>query len=77
MDATQAKQIADSLNKDNTSELAEILDAISIFAYQGFYFYDCPAPLSSKTCIDLHARGFTVETSDEQMRILWDVPLNL
>lgn len=74
MDANEAKQIADSLNQDNTSEMDEILNAISIAAYDGRYFYDCVLgqKLSLKTCTELQAKGFTIITSGNETRISWE-----
>lgn len=74
MDANEAKQIADSLNVDNTSEINEILNAISIAAYDGRYFYDCVLgqKLSLKTCTELQAKGFLIITSDNETRISWE-----
>lgn len=76
MDATQAKQIADALNIDNTAELDAIMQSITSAAYQGFYYVDCAQKLSEKTCFELNAKGFTVMTSGDEMRVLWDIPTN-
>lgn len=73
MDANEAKQIADSLNQDNTSEIDEILNAISIAAYDGRYYYDCVLgqKLSLKTSVELQAKGFLIITSGNETRISW------
>lgn len=72
MDANEAKQIADALNVDNTAELDAIMQSIASAAYQGSYFVDCPQKLSEKTCFELNAKGFTVMTSGDEMRVLWE-----
>lgn len=74
MNANEAKQIADSLNQDNTSEMDEILNAISIAAYDGRYYYDCVLgqKLSLKTITELQAKGFLITTSGNETRISWE-----
>lgn len=73
MDATQAKQIADNLNQDNTQELDEVMQKIANAAYQGLYFIDLDAPLSLKTSTYLYNKGFMVITANNEWRITWEL----
>lgn len=72
MDATQAKQIADSLNTDNTNELNEVNQQIADAVYAGNYSLIIESDLSVKTIVDLQSRGFLVSTSPNMCRISWD-----
>ena len=72
MDANQAKQIADSLNTDNTDELSEVNQKIADAVYAGDYSLIIESELSSKTIVDIQSRGFLVSTSRGMCRISWD-----
>jgi len=72
MDATQAKQIADSLNTDNTNELNEVNQKIADAVYAGNYSLIIESDLSVKTIVDLQSRGFLISTSLGMSRISWD-----
>jgi|LakMenE01Jun11ns_1017448.scaffolds.fasta_scaffold8887361_2 hypothetical protein len=72
MDANQAKQIADSLNTDNTDELSEVNQKIADAVYAGDYSLIIESELSAKTIVDIQSRGFLVSTSRGMYRISWD-----
>ena len=72
MDATQAKEIADSLNTDNTNELSEVNQKIADAVYAGDYSLIIESDLSPKTILDIQSRGFLVSTSSNMCRISWD-----
>lgn len=72
MDANQAKQIADSLNTDNTNELNDVNQKIADAVYAGDYFVIIESDLSAKTIVDVQGRGFLLSTSPGMSRISWD-----
>jgi hypothetical protein len=72
MDANQAKQIADSLNTDNTDELSEVNQKIADAVYAGDYSLIIAHDVSSKTIVDIQSRGFLVSTSPNMCCISWD-----
>lgn len=75
MDAIQAKQLADELNKDNSAELEYYLGKIAQQAQEGKYEYNLDyvngETIEMKTCVDLQALGFLVITSGPEVQINW------
>lgn len=75
MDAIQAKQVADELNKDNAIELEYYLGKIAQQAQEGKYEYNLDyangETITAKTCIDLQALGFLIITSSPEVQINW------
>ena len=72
MTAQEAKQIADSLNQDNTAEFDTIIQQITEAVYAGKYYVDPQVILSNKTCTQLGELGYLVQTSPGMMRVSWE-----